>query len=82
MGSRYALARRPKLTDRIWNSSGWARRAQSSAATCARGHRIWNIVFAQSAKPGGGVSFLKLFWVGLAEEEPGNLIFTRAQFNE
>ena len=30
----------------------------------------------------GVISFLKLFWVGLAEEEPGNLIFTSAQFNE
>ena len=28
------------------------------------------------------LSFLKLFWVGLAEEELGNLIFSSAQFNE
>ena len=32
MGSRYRLARRPKLTDRIWISAGWACRARHCAA--------------------------------------------------
>ena len=36
MGSRYRLARRPKLTDRIWNSSGWACRARCCAAAARK----------------------------------------------